>query len=34
MKLDEIKRTICDIYNKQRFDMKLKQLNDQSMCDR
>ena len=33
-KLAEMKRTICEICNERRFDMKLKQLKKQFMCDR
>ena len=33
-KLIEMKRTVCEICNERRFDMKLKQLKKQFMCDR
>ena len=33
-KFEKMKRTVCEICNKRRFDMKLKQLKKQFMCDR
>ena len=33
-KLEKMKRTVCEICNERRFDMKLKQLKKQFMCDR
>ena len=33
-KFNEMKRTVCDVCNKRRFNMKLKQFKKQFMCDR
>ena len=33
-KLEKMKRIVCEICNERRFDMKLKQLKKQFMCDR